>query len=274
MHPQTQELRERYNPDGSQLRLLQLKMLEILVVVDDICTRHNLSYWLSGGTLLGAVVHDGFIPWDDDIDIEMMRDDYKKLLKILEKELPEHLYLQTTKEKGYSLLMSKVRDKNSIVYMKDEDMSRYPYKGFFIDIVPIERSYPWMKKMLDFTYGRAFRRLKRKRLDTLKNIYEYAVSLVLYPLSRSAISICRFICRLTKPESLVYTYGITAKHTQPYENIFPTSKICFEGQEFSAPHKPHEYLFTQYRCDYTIIPGENGRPQHFEKVEFINNQDT
>lgn len=270
MHPQTNELRQRYNPDGSDLRDLQLKMLDILRIVTDICDRHNLPYWLSGGTLLGAVVHDGFIPWDDDIDIEMLRSDYKKLLKILPEELPDHLYLQTPKEKWYTLLFSKVRDRNSIVYMKDEDTSRYAVKGFYVDIAPVERSYMWMKKLLDSLFGRAFRRIKRGQpFRSTRYLLEYSTSLILYPVSSLFVLVARGICSVMKPNTLVYSYGINARHGQKIEDILPISKILFEGKEFSAPHNPHNYLFSQYKCDYTVIPPESGRPQHFEKVEFL-----
>lgn len=65
------ELRIKYNPDGSDLRKAQLKMLELLKFLNKICTENNLTYWLDSGTLLGAVRHGGFIPWDDDIDVCM-----------------------------------------------------------------------------------------------------------------------------------------------------------------------------------------------------------
>ena len=87
------ELRQRYNPDGSLLRRQQLRMLDILVEVDRICKKHHIEYWLSSGTLIGALRHNGFIPWDDDLDIEMMRKDYLRLLEVLPKELPDWLAL-------------------------------------------------------------------------------------------------------------------------------------------------------------------------------------
>lgn len=77
------ELRAKYNPDGSNLRKMQLRMLEMLKYIDSICRENDIKYWLSSGTCLGAVRHGGFIPWDDDADIEMLASDYRKLEKIL-----------------------------------------------------------------------------------------------------------------------------------------------------------------------------------------------
>ena len=95
LQPMTnEELRKKYNPDGSLLRRQQLRMLDILSEVDRICKKHDIPYWLSSGTLIGAMRHNGFIPWDDDLDIEMMRKDYLRLMKVLPKELPEWLVLQ------------------------------------------------------------------------------------------------------------------------------------------------------------------------------------
>ena len=89
------ELETRFNPEGSDLRRMQHRMTEMLRVIDAICRRHGLRYWLCSGTLLGAVRHEGYIPWDDDLDIEMMRPDYDRLMEILPRELPEDMALQT-----------------------------------------------------------------------------------------------------------------------------------------------------------------------------------
>ena len=76
-----EDLRQRYNPDGSSLRKAQLRMVEILKEVDKICRRHNIPYYLEGGTLLGAIRHHGFIPWDDDADIMLTRKEWNELKK-------------------------------------------------------------------------------------------------------------------------------------------------------------------------------------------------
>ena len=86
-----------FNPEGSTLRKHQMKMVEILCVIDKICKKHKINYWLSSGTLLGAVRHHGFIPWDDDLDIEMLAEDYKRFLSVIQSELPNDLVLQSYK---------------------------------------------------------------------------------------------------------------------------------------------------------------------------------
>lgn len=128
-----EELRQKYNPDGSDLRKIQLRALEILKVVDLICKKHNIPYWLEGGALLGAVRHEGFIPWDDDIDIQILRKDYKKLLKILQKDLPDNLVVQSREtDEMYMDRMMKIRDLNSFVTLTQG--KRGKYEGIFIDV--------------------------------------------------------------------------------------------------------------------------------------------
>lgn len=257
-----------YNPEGSELRKLQLKMLEILTVVTDIADKHNIPYWLSGGTLLGAVRHGGFIPWDDDIDIELLLPDYRKLLKILAEELPSDLYLQIPKEKGYRLLFSKVRDKHSIVHEEENELDRFEEKGIYIDIFPEERSYKPLKDFVDFFYGRAYRRLKRGRpFHSLFFFYEYTLSLFLYPIGILLMHIARAICAITKPENILHSYGIgnTTNHNASY--MFPLSKIKFEDKIFSAPKDVNTYLEKQYG-DYMQIPPKEKRATHIIKVSF------
>jgi len=258
-----------YNIEGSDIRKSQSKMLEILETVDAICQKHNLTYWISGGTLLGAMRHGGFIPWDDDIDIELLRPDYKKLLKILPKELPGDLYLQTPKEKGYRLLFSKVRDRYSIVHSEEEDMSPYKEKGIYIDIFSEERSYRKLKNFVDFFYGRAFRRLKRgKPFSSLKFFYEYAISLFMYPIGIGLMWIARGICAITKPDNILHSYGIgnSTNHNTSY--MFPPKPILFEGKYFFAPKDPDTYLRKQYG-DYMTIPPEGQRQIHFSSIEYL-----
>ena len=78
------KLRQQFNPDGSPLRQLQIRLLDLLRFFDDFCNEHGIKYWLSSGTCLGAIRHGGFIPWDDDVDVEMLDEDYQNYYMNLE----------------------------------------------------------------------------------------------------------------------------------------------------------------------------------------------
>lgn len=139
-----------YNTDGTMLRKQQERMFEMLCVIDDICVKNEINYWLSGGTLLGAVRHGGFIPWDDDLDIQLMKDDYNKLLGLLKTELPEQYQLQTSKtDRNYFARYAKVRDVNSLLEDSDYTLG-YKYKGIFIDIFSVEKANKFLVKISAF----------------------------------------------------------------------------------------------------------------------------
>lgn len=120
--------------DGN-LPIIQKLLFDMLCDVDELCQKHNITYYLGGGTLLGAVRNQGFIPWDDDIDIMMLRDDFEKFLRIARNELPERLFLQSSvDEKGCHYLCAKIR-LNGTVFCS-EFLAKFPdlHKGLFIDI--------------------------------------------------------------------------------------------------------------------------------------------
>ena len=81
--------------DENKVKLVQNREVELLKIFSEICSRNNLTYYALGGTLLGAVRHEGFIPWDDDMDLGMPRADYDKFIEIAEEELPDYIYLKT-----------------------------------------------------------------------------------------------------------------------------------------------------------------------------------
>lgn len=114
--------------------------IEILNVFDKVCKDNNLKYSLAYGTLLGAIRHRGFIPWDDDIDVMMPRKDYNKLLEIWSNEVTDTYIIQNYKtDFDYTNNFSKIR-KNHTAFLQSESekMKRY-HKGIFIDIFPVDR---------------------------------------------------------------------------------------------------------------------------------------
>ena len=98
------------------LRKVQLKQLEILLEVKRICNKHHIDYQLCGGTLLGAVRHGGFIPWDDDIDITMLRDDYERFLDVAPGEISDRYHIESPESHpNYIFSYCKVRANDTLM---------------------------------------------------------------------------------------------------------------------------------------------------------------
>lgn len=122
----------------SRLRKLQLMELEILNEFVGLCEKHDLRYYLVGGTLLGAVRHQGFIPWDDDIDVAMPREDYDKFAEICREELGKDYFYQSPEtDPHYFLTYAKIRKNGTEVYEERFQNAKF-HKGIFIDIFPLD----------------------------------------------------------------------------------------------------------------------------------------
>ena len=121
--------------DQQELRKAQLKMVEILDAIDEIGTKHDIKWWLCYGTMLGAVRHNGFIPWDDDCDIAMLREDYERFIEFAKKELPSNLHLQNRElEPKYNKSITKIRmDGTKLVSIEEKENEPY-HQGIFVDI--------------------------------------------------------------------------------------------------------------------------------------------
>ena len=115
--------------------LIELQILEKFV---EVCKKYELKYFLSGGTLLGAVRHKGFIPWDDDIDIDMMRADYEKLIEVAPNEFTGQFFFQTTfSDDNYYRPHAQIRNSNTTAILSHEQGLSFN-QGIFIDIFPLD----------------------------------------------------------------------------------------------------------------------------------------
>jgi lipopolysaccharide cholinephosphotransferase len=121
------------------IREVQLEELKILKLLNDICNKHDIKYSLHGGTLLGAVRHGGFIPWDDDLDVIMDRNEYTRFIDAWNAESPKGYYLQTKeKEEAYTRSFLKIR-KEGTVFLQKDDTPGEMHTGVFIDVEPVDR---------------------------------------------------------------------------------------------------------------------------------------
>lgn len=121
-----------------ELRKMQLIQLDILTEFDRVCRENNINYIMDAGTLLGAVRYKGFIPWDDDIDVRMLRSDYEKFCKIANDKLTDGFYFQNYRnDSGYPWIYSKVRKKGTRAVRLGQEKLKMK-DGVFIDIFPCD----------------------------------------------------------------------------------------------------------------------------------------
>lgn len=262
----------KYNGEGTMLRKAQLRMLDILIAVDKICRKHNIPYWLDYGTLLGAVRHGGFIPWDDDVDISMMKEDYDRFLSIASKDLPKNLIIQnihTTKQ--YNHLYTKIVDKNSkIVHAGGggrESKQKRNYRGLWIDIFPIIKGDVKFRNWLEPIYGRCFRRIYKHDALTIDVLIAY----LLYPFVWIIKGFMTFLCLFINKEKRMDEYDLPdlcCKKQKYYSDYLPTKDIQFEGIAFPSPNHTDKVL-TDYYGEYMHIPPEEKRETHIDEIVYI-----
>ena len=269
------DLRQRFNPDGSLLRRQQMRMLELLVEVDRICRRHGIRYWLSSGTLIGAARHKGFIPWDDDLDIEMLWPDYKRLMAVLPDELPETMALQSTAtDPNYFFFFAKVRDRRSHLEESNGYDRVWRERGIYIDIFPFYRQPLWIHRLSELTQGHVYKIMNRcwkqdgqqgDRMGshTLRNMWKVRLITrinehVLHPLMR-------WVCRLSRSRER-YGLGIPYRDPRYMEHTFPLAEMEFEGHLFPVPHDTDAALTLKYG-NWRQLPDIEAINLHVEKLE-------
>ena len=123
-----------------ELKSLRAFQMEMLAATIEICERHDISYCAIAGTVLGAVRHGGYIPWDDDLDIVMPREDYDRFIKFAKEELDDRFFLQNFEtEPACVNYFTKIR-RNGTLFVQESDVRVNMHRGIFIDIFPIPTS--------------------------------------------------------------------------------------------------------------------------------------
>ena len=253
----------------SSFREVQLKGYDILEAVVDICEKHGLVYYLNGGTLLGAIRHDGFIPWDNDIDIEMPVKDYRKFLKIAKTELPENLFLQTYyTDPGYNELWAKVRANGTTsipVAWKNYDM----HMGIGIDIFPLVGMYgnPSLRKLQVKLHGLCRTLLAKEYVVAVNpSELENKKLRLLYTLPRSVrVKLCQlmeiFTFRDPEKEEYVSVAFMEIKDKISRKAYGAGMRKMYETREFMIP-ADYDHVLTRLFGDYMTPPPESDRNGH------------
>ena len=261
------ELRMKYNPEGSNRRKAQLRMVEMLKFLDQFCKENNINYWIDSGTLLGAVRHQGFIPWDDDTDVCMTRKDYVRFTKLFEGKQYGDFVLQTPKtDKGFFKFWNVVRDLKT-EYIHSDDMpceQMLKYKGLQIDIFPLIDRYSSLSiklsRMLGWRVNYYYIIEASSKMHLRTRLLFFLANNILFPLLRILFR---------KKQSIVTAdYGIHTNNKRYLDVIFPLSRISFEGIELNAPKDPHKYCSILYGDDYMDMPKEELIYDHHTTVLF------
>lgn len=266
--------------EAGMLRKLHTVQLELLAEAKRICDMYGLRYFLIGGTLLGAVRHKGFIPWDDDLDIGMPRKDYDEFIARCASELGETYYLHSCEtDPGYWLPFAKLR-KNGTLCDEEPIAQLHTHKGIYIDIFPLDNAAGPDKCSL-----RLQSRLVRGLLAVM--LHKRGVQLSFAPSLRHRIAFMlagpfplRALARLQKLVMTMHnrrrtdywvSFGSHYDHgreTMPKDRYLPGKLLEFEGMRCSVPldcDYPLRRLFGDYM---TLPPPEQRRGHHVRRASF------
>lgn len=252
-----------------ELREVQLKVFEALKEFDAICRENNIDYRISGGTLLGAIRHKGFIPWDDDADVMMLREEYDKLLSLKEKlNLPENRELISLKDRTFPRNFARYVRKD---YIKQESMFEEddcPWIGvdiFPVDFVPNDKRYE--KQVSQVVFLRKLLLTGVTKKGTGKTKGKTIIKDIMRPFAKMMGSF-RIAQKMEKIERRyngiekdyvasiagVYIKGERWKH----EDYLPSTEVEFENFMLKAPANYVTYLTNMFG-DYMQLPPEDKR---------------
>lgn len=263
------------------LRRVQLEQLEILKEIHRICSENDITYFLDSGTLIGAVRHKGFIPWDDDLDIGMLRSDYEKFCKIAPKKLDEKYSWQSWEnDKDYALPFGKVR-RNHTTYI-EEKSGILKNCGFYVDVFPYDYAPADLKERRKLLYRCVFwarcMLMKHKYApwkehgkNNMKKRFGYiSYQFVSLFFSHDDIVQKYESAVLSVPDSEYVYEQYGAIDTKYYKKswISDVTEGIFEELKFFIPVHAHELLSEAYG-DYMKLPPEDQRENRHSIIKII-----
>ena len=253
------------------LKEVQQHLLGIAKEFDRICVKHNIPYFMLYGTMLGAVRHKGFIPWDDDMDFGVPLEYYKRLEDILEKELLSPFKLCTFRNNSATILpFIKIEDHSTVMYKETLRVSFEEQMGVNIDIFPLNRCNiddPEPKRLMKMTklLGGAFTNSKRNK-SLWRKLQKWILRLLLggNPIFLQR-RIEQLMYKVNEGDRIGYILGAATRNTVPVEWYGEGKRYQFEDTTFVGPINAHDYL-THIFGEYMQLPPEDKRPSHAEDV--------
>lgn len=258
----------------------QKLLLSMLKAVDRLCREQKITYLMLGGTMLGAVRHQGFIPWDDDADIGMPREDYERFLAVAGEKLPEpYLLRHYTKERQIPYAFAHVENKNT-TYIEARRSGAGYRGGVYLEIFPLD-AVPQTERA----------QKRRERQVAVQKRILYALIMERgaeggNPVKRVGIGLLRRLFtidgRVRRLDALLQkdrqeqptAYGNLLGHWGRKENIpspvlFPAKEYRFEDTFFYGAGQPEAYLTSLYGPDYRIPPSEEEREAGKHRAKLV-----
>lgn len=266
------QINSAYKLSEEELRKLQLVLLDMLIELDRICRAHDIKYGIDGGTLLGAVRHKGFIPWDDDLDVVMTRSEYNHFARVAPQELDSEKYFfqDYHTDKGYRWGYARIRRKNSeFVRMGQEHLKMRT--GIFLDIFPRDNVPDgFFAERLNAFYCFFWRKVLYSEVGKVKE--ENPLTRLLYrvlnliPSDTAHKSLEQTAMRNNKKQtklSRCYAFAIPRQGLYGYKSEWFTefAQVEFEGRLFPCAKDYKGYLTCDYG-DYMQLPPSEKRRQH------------
>jgi len=250
------------------IRPLQLRILKILLAIDQVCKEHGLRYYLIAGTLLGAVRHKGFIPWDDDLDIAMPRPDYETLMSHAKEWLPSPFEAKCAEiDPTYSGAFAKVIDSSTTLIEREH----YGFlAGIYVDVFPLD-GVP-QNRLLQHWQMLRYKTLCKLIYLFHRDPYKHGHGLnSVIPVMVQKFCSHEGLQRSVRKVLLRYPYDKASlvmdyddknlRGVMTKEVIEPGAPIEFEGIELQGIAQPHRYLEQKYG-DYMTVPDVEHQRQH------------
>ena len=256
-----EELKNLYNPEGSKLRKMQLRMLDMLIYIDKVCKEQKIEWRLDGGNILGAVRHGGFIPWDDDIDIVLLPKEHKRLCDYLKAHPhPQYVLQDHDTDPGfYAPKWAVLRDTKSEYIQNTYLHNARKYRGAQIDIFCYNNhiNKPLYKVASKFT---------SLNIKYFIGRHNHVANWIFYLQIYLINPMCHILGYYFSPSNRYgHDYGHEAspfqlKHVS-HDMIYPLKPILFEGHYFPGPGDVDKFLRFKYG-EYMLLPPKENRNHH------------
>jgi lipopolysaccharide cholinephosphotransferase len=257
----------------AMVRSIQNVLLELLQEIDQVCQKHGFTYYLYYGTLLGAIRHHGFIPWDDDADIIMPRHDYERFLEVARIELPARYFVQDYRsDPYYRNPFAEIRKEGTCCIVPEHRHIRM-HQGIFVDIFPLDelprsRIGKWamwnvphfFERLCAFSCARLPRKIRW--MEPAQRLWQKVFTPAVF--ARLTNKACIWFAGRSGSVMSVLDpdHYDPAHNTLPKDSLSPPRRVMFEEVELNVPAKAEELLSHQYGEYMKLPPVEKRIPLH------------